>query len=57
MEKLEEIGEEAIHCLFTYAGDGLFEVEQKKKKKKEKKKQKKKETEKTVCCGLEEKDM
>jgi hypothetical protein len=53
MEKLEEIGEEAIHCLFTYAGDGLFEVEQKKKKKKEKKKEK----EKTVCCGLEEKDM
>jgi len=43
MEKLEEIGEEAIHCLFTYAGDGLFEVEQEK--------------EKTVCCGLEEKDM
>jgi len=42
MEKLEEIGEEAIHCLFTYAGDGLFEVEQKKKKKKEKKKKKKK---------------
>jgi hypothetical protein len=34
MEKLEEIGEEAIHCLFTYAGDGLFEVEKKKKKKK-----------------------
>jgi hypothetical protein len=52
MEKLEEIGEEAIHCLFTYAGDGLFEVEQKKKKK-----EKKKEKEKTVCCGLEEKDM
>jgi len=51
MEKLEEIGEEAIHCLFTYAGDGLFEVEQKKKK------EKKKEKEKTVCCGLEEKDM
>jgi hypothetical protein len=42
MEKLEEIGEEAIHCLFTYAGDGLFEVEQKKKKKNKKKKKKKK---------------
>jgi hypothetical protein len=42
MEKLEEIGEEAIHCLFTYAGDGLFEVEQKKKKKKRKKKRKRK---------------
>jgi len=42
MEKLEEIGEEAIHCLFTYAGDGLFEVEQKKKKKKRNKKRKRK---------------
>jgi hypothetical protein len=53
MEKLEEIGEEAIHCIFTYAGVGLFYLDQKKKKKKEKKKEK----EKTVCCGLEEKDM
>jgi len=34
MEKLEEIGEEAIHCLFTYAAEGLFAVTQKKKKKK-----------------------
>jgi hypothetical protein len=42
MEKLEEIGEEAIHCLFTYAGDGLFELYQKKKKKKIKKKRKRK---------------
>ncbi|GLT53725.1 hypothetical protein SLA2020_269780 [Shorea laevis] len=29
--KLERIGEQAIHCLSTYAGDGLFEVEEKNK--------------------------
>ena len=27
VEKLESIGEEASHCLPTYAGDGFFEVE------------------------------
>lgn len=29
VEKLEEIGEEAIHCFSTYASNVLFEVEQK----------------------------